>query len=359
MAGSKRLDRFLYEKEKPFLARLLLLPLYLLSVPYGLAVKAKNHAYEARLLSRKRLPCPVLSIGNLTVGGTGKTPLTMAVAERLSREGISVAILSRGYKRKGTKEAVVSDGREILLGPKEAGDEPYLMARSLKGIPVLVGKDRFQTGRLALERFSVRGLLLDDGFQHQRLWRDLDILLLDSRLGFGDGHLLPRGPLREPLSGIRRARMVVLTKVEEKAHGHALENVIRRFCPQVELYHSYYEATGLVGPGGEWEELSVLRGRKVFVLSGVADPHSFFSLLRRSGALICGEAIFPDHHSYRTSDLTCLNEKVKDCNYLVTTEKDMVKLIRLNLPPVPLRALRVEMRLYEETSFYERILSLW
>lgn len=340
------------------MARLLLFPLYLASVPYGLAVNARNEAYRVGFFSQKRLPCPVLSIGNLTVGGTGKTPMTMAIAARLLREGIPVAVLSRGYKGK-VSEGVVSDGERALLGPEEAGDEPYLMARTLRGIPVLVGKDRFQTGRLALERFPVRGLLLDDGFQHLQLWRDLDILLLDSRLGFGDGHLLPRGPLREPLSGIRRAQLVVLTKVVERTKAAAMEKAIRRLCPQAEFFQSYYEPTGLLGPRGEREDVGALRARKVFVLSGVADPHYFLHLLRGCGAQLCGEAIFPDHHAYTPRDLTCLEEKVKNFDYLVTTEKDMVKLIYLGFSPGPLRALRVEMRLHDEASFYERILSLW
>lgn len=359
MEGRRRWDRFLYSREKPFSTRLLLFPLFLASIPYGLVVNARNKAYGIGLLSRKRFPCPVLSVGNLTVGGTGKTPLTMAIAQRLSKEGIRVAILSRGYGRKEASRAIVSDGREILLGPEEAGDEPYLMARSLPGIPVLVGKDRYQTGRLALERFSVRGLLLDDGFQHQRVCRNLDILLLDSRLGFGDGHLLPRGPLREPLKGIRRAHMVVLTKMEGATECGALEETIHRLYPQAELYYSHYEPTGLVGPEGEREDVSVLRGKRVFALSGIADPRYFVRLLSRCGAVLCGEAIFPDHHTYKVSDLTCLEEKVNCCDYLVTTEKDMVKLVRFSPFPVPLRALRVEMRLYPEASFFERILSLW
>ena len=354
-----RFDQFLYQKEKSFWIKALLFPFYLLSLPYGWAVRLRSFAYTVGLLKSKRLSCPVVSIGNITLGGTGKTPLVMALAKTLVKEGVRVAILSRGYKRRKASGSVVSDGQTILLTPEESGDEPYLMARGLKGIPILVGKDRFVTGQMALQRFGVQGLLLDDGYQHLRLHRDLDILLIDSRIGFGDRHLLPRGMLREPVSNIRRAHFFLLTKVEDPAACKPLEAKLREIHPGAEIYRSYYEPAGLIGPQGEWEEIHALKGKRVFALSGVANPGYFMSLLRKCGPEILGEEVFPDHHSYTAEDLTSIGKRVKNFNYLVTTEKDMVKLLGFKGGRVPIRALRIEMKIWEEAEFYKRILKLW
>jgi tetraacyldisaccharide 4'-kinase len=357
---ARRFDRFLYQKEKPFPTRALLFPLYLLSLPYGWAVRLRGRAYAAGLLKSRRLPCPVVSIGNLTVGGTGKTPLVMALAKRLAEGGVPVAILSRGYKGRKGSGPVVGDGRKVFLTPEESGDEPHLMARSLKGVPVLVGRDRFVSGQIALERFGVRGILLDDGYQHLSLHRDLDIVLIDSRVGLGDGHLLPRGILREPVSALRRAGIFILTKVEDPEDCRPLESVLHEIRPGAEVFHSHYEPRGLIGPRGEWDEAGALEGKKVFALSGVADPRYFTSLLRKCGLEIAGERVFPDHHSYRPEDLTSIPETVRKFDYLVTTEKDMVKLCELETSRLlPLRALRIEVKIREEAAFYRHIMKLW
>jgi tetraacyldisaccharide 4'-kinase len=355
-----RFDRFLYQKEKPFWTRVLLFPLCLLSLPYGWAVRLRGSAYAIGLFKGRRLSCPVVSVGNITVGGTGKTPLVMALARRLLEKGVPVGILSRGYKGRKVSGSVVSDGWRILLGPQESGDEPHLMARNLRGVPILVGKDRFQTGQMALKQFAVEGLLLDDGYQHLKLHRDLDILLIDSGIGFGDRHLLPRGIMREPVANLRRAQMFVLTKVEDPEGCRPLEAELREIHPGAEIYHSHFEPAGLIGPNGEWEEVEGLKGKKVFALSGVANPGYFTSLLRKCGLEIAGEQIFPDHHSYRAEDLTSLQETVNKLDYLVTTEKDMVKLGSFETSRLlPLRALRIEVKIWEEAAFYEHIMKLW
>src|SRR4030066_1164862 len=244
---SWRIDRFLYQKEKPLWEKTLLFPLYLLSLPYEGMVRTRFFFYSHGLLRTKSLPCPVISVGNITVGGTGKTPLVMALAKTLMDRGISVAILSRGYKGTKTSEPVVSDGKSIFLSPEESGDEPFLMAQVCKGVPVLVGKDRFANGRVALQRFGMKGLLLDDGYQHLPLHRDLDILLIDSHIGFGDQNLLPRGILREPLSHLRRAHLFLLTKVDHPEISQSLEEKLRETHPSSPIYHSHYEPLGLIG----------------------------------------------------------------------------------------------------------------
>ena len=353
-----RIDRFLYQKERAFWEKAFLFPLYLLSLPYGGVVRTRSFLYSVGLLRTKTLPCPVLSVGNITVGGTGKTPLVMALAKRLMAEGISVAILSRGYKRTKTSESVVSDGKTIFLSPEASGDEPFLMAKACQGIPVLVGKNRFVNGQLALQRFGVKGLLLDDGYQYLPLYRDINILLIDSTIGFGDHHLLPRGILREPLSHLRRANLFLINQAEKSTAYQILEKKIYEVCPGARIFHSDYEPVCLVGPEEEQEELDTLRGKKILALSGVAHPNSFSSMLRKCGMKVVGQAIFPDHHFYTTEDLSYIEEKAKRADGIVTTEKDMVKLKRLDIDHLPIRALRIEIKIWEE-EFFERIISLF
>ncbi len=355
----RRRDRFLYRKEKPIGERILLFPLYLLSLPYGWAVRARSLFYSLKLLKTKTLPCPVISVGNITVGGTGKTPLVMALARGLMDRGISVAILSRGYKGTQTSEPVVSDGKNLFLSPDASGDEPFLMAQVCKGVPVLVGKDRFANGWVAVRQFGIKALLLDDGYQHLPLHRDLDILLIDSHIGFGDQHLLPRGILREPLSHLRRAHLFLLTKVEDLETSRFFEKKIHEIHPRSHVFHSHYQPMSLVDPQGEEEELDSLKGKKILALSGIANPDYFSSLLRKCEMEIFGEAIFPDHHFYQPKDLSFIKEKSKGVDWIVTTEKDMLKLRTLGIDHLPIRSLRIEMKIWEEESFFKRIISLF
>jgi tetraacyldisaccharide 4'-kinase len=354
-----RHDQFLYKKEKSLGERILLLPLYLLSLPYGWAVRTRVLFYSLGLLKKRRLPCPVISVGNITVGGTGKTPLVMALAKGLMERGIPTAILSRGYRRKKGSGPLVTDGQKIILSPEESGDEPFLMASALKGIPVLVGKDRFKNGELALGRFPLCGFLLDDGFQHLPLHRDLNILLIDSNIGFGDGHLLPRGILRESLTHLRRADFFLITKVEETQTCAPLESKLREIHPSPPIFHSHYEPTGLIWSDGKFESLHHVKGKRVFAISGIANPAYFSSLLRGCGMEVVEEIIFPDHHLYTALNLISIKEKVKEVDWIVTTEKDMVKLKHLSLDPIPLLALRIEMKIREEEEFYKRVMEVF
>jgi 3-deoxy-D-manno-octulosonic-acid transferase len=356
---SLRIDPLLYKKEKSLWTKIYLFPLYLLSIPYRWAVQVRVFFYDVGLLKTKRLSCPVISVGNITVGGTGKTPFVMFLARGLKERGITIAILSRGYRRKQSSDSLVSDGQNIFLSPEEAGDEPYLMATTHKDVPVLVSKDRFVTGQMALQRFGVRGLLLDDGYQHLQLHRNLNILLIDSNVGFGDNHLLPRGILREPLSHLQRADLFILTKVEEPKACLHLEKKLHQIHPRVEVFHSHYESIGLVNPKGEAENLQALRGKKVLALSGIANPDYFSFLLKKCGMEIGKEIIFPDHHFYTIEDLTSIEENSKGMNWVVTTEKDMLKLQTLGIDHLPIRALRIEMKIWEEEEFFKRIMQLF
>jgi len=354
-----RIDRYLYQKDVPWWKGALLFPLYLLSLPYGWAVKARTFFYVNGLFKTRRLPCPVISVGNITVGGTGKTPLVMALAKGLMDRGVRVAILSRGYRRSATSGSIVSDSQTILLSPEASGDEPYLLAKNLPGIPVLVGKDRFTQGQGAIQRFGVQGLILDDGFQHLRLHRDLNIALLDSRTGFGGGHLLPRGILREPLTHLRRAHLVLLTKVEQMDACSSLEAEVREAHPSVPIFHSFYEPVCLVGPDGEQERIESLKGKKVFAFSGIAQPESFTLLLRKLGMNVAKEVAFPDHYRYTMKDLSWIEKEGREMDGVVTTEKDMVKLSNSGVSRLPIWALQIEMKIREEKEFFQRVMELF
>lgn len=356
---SWRLDRFLYQKEKPLWLRALLFPLTLLSLPYEWAVRIRMILYSVNLWKSKRLPCPVISVGNITVGGTGKTPLVITLAKGLMDRGIPMAILSRGYKGKGSSMPLVSDGKTVLLSPEELGDEPFQMAKALGGIPVLIGKERFASGQLALQRFNIRGVLLDDGYQHLQLHRDLNILLIDSEIGFGDHHLLPRGILREPLEHLQRADLFLLTKVEDPENCRPLEKILREIHPSSPIFHSHYEPQGLIGFDGEWVGLQALKGKKALAVSGIANPAYFSVLLRKCGMEIVREMIFPDHHRFTSKDLIAIEKESKEADWIVTTEKDIVKLGEMKVVRPPLLALRIEMKIWEEEEFYKRVMEIF
>jgi len=356
---SWRIDQFLYQKEKPFWTSVLLFPLYLLSLLYGVVVRIRTLLYSFGLLKTKHLPCPVISVGNITVGGTGKTPFVMALAKGLIERGISVAILSRGYKGRKTSGPLVSNGKNLFLSPEESGDEPFLMAQALKGIPVFVGKDRFENGQLALQRFGVCGLLLDDGYQHLRLHRNLNILLVDSQIGFGDQHLLPRGILREPLSHLCRTHLFLLTKVERPETCQQLEAKLHAINPSSKFFHSRYEPLGLISPEGKWEKLHSLQGKRVLALSGIANPNYFSFLLRKCGMTVVKEMVFSDHHFYTAKDLISIREKVKEVDWVVTTEKDMVKLRMLDIDHLPIWALRIELKVWEEEELFKKVMEVF
>jgi tetraacyldisaccharide 4'-kinase len=354
-----RIDRYLYQKKIPWWRGALLFPLYLLSLPYGWGMKTRAFCYANGLFRTRRLSRPVISVGNITVGGTGKTPLVMALAKGLMERGIRVAVLSRGYRRSETSGSVVSDGRTLLLSPEGSGDEPYLLAQNLPGIPVLVGRDRFTHGERAIEQFGVRGLVLDDGFQHLQLHRDLDIALLDSQTGVGGDYLLPRGILREPLTHLRRADLVLFTKVEHIDDCSSLEAEVRRIQPSVSIFHSSYEAATLVGQKGEKERAESFRGKKVFAFSGIAQPESFTLLLRKLGMEVVKETAFPDHYNYTMEDLLWIEKESKAADGVVTTEKDMVKLPNLSVTQPPIWALHIEMKIWEEKEFFQRVMEVF
>ena len=353
-------DYIAYRRDAGFFCRILFSPLYLLSILYGTAVKARLALYSSGLLKAGRLECKVISVGNITVGGTGKTPTVEFISRSLLERGFRVAILSRGYRRTGKGIGTVSDGKDIFLGPEEAGDEPYMLARRLKTVPVLVGADRHELGRYALERFPLDVIVLDDGFQHIRLKRDLDVLLVDGEKGFGNGYLLPRGPLREPLSGIKRAGIVLISKAS--VESDEIAGSIRKIHPVPGLFKSSYRAEKLVSLwAGEQTGLERLSGSRVMALSAIANPSSFLNLLSSLGGTVVSDCSFPDHYSYKSKELEEVIDKARadGADFIVTTEKDAVKLRQLEpRMDIPVYYLEIGLDMHgEEQRFMEAIIA--
>lgn len=321
-------------------ARDLLSPLALL---YRSVLFLRDEAYRRGWVRRGSLPRPVISVGNLTVGGTGKTSFVMYLAEVLKEEGFHPAVLSRGYRRKGRGAALVSDGGGLLLGPKEAGDEPYLLAKKLPGVPVAVGKDRKKAGELLLGKADISHFILDDGFQYRALERDLEVVMIDAWDPFGGGHLLPWGLLREPPSALRRADVVCISRADQ-VPGEALRKLrgkVSDMAPGALLLECAYAPCGLVTPDGDVPP-DELKGKKVVALSGIGNPRAFERTLVDLGAEVF-PLRFPDHHRYTRKDLeraTRLAEEV-GAEAVVTTEKDEVRLPR----DLPFWTLKVEVKL--------------
>lgn len=332
------------------------------SALYGLVAGARNRLYDRGLLRAHRLGVPVISIGNITAGGTGKTPLTIHLARTLLAAGARPLVLSRGYRSQGSGTRVVSDGARILLDPAQGGDEPVLIARSVPGLPVVVDPDRVRGGIFAA-RFSPSVILLDDGYQHRRLARDLDIVLLDAVDPFGRYAMLPSGRLREPFSGLARADLFIVTHAPHSEPLETLRLVVRRYNPHAALLTARHRADTLVPlPLGETGEglspLSRIDGADVYAFCAIGNPEGFRETLLEAGARLTGFETFRDHHPFSSSEIERL---VRDATRtsaaaIVTTEKDAVRVPAVAGGP-PIFALRIRMVITPEEVLASRTLA--
>ena len=337
--------------------------LYAFSYLYRAIVQLRLWLYRKRFLRERTLGCLVISIGNLTVGGTGKTPVVEKFARALQAGGRRVAILSRGYKSKKlpllkrlwhtlTNRApytprVVSDGRSILLDSRMAGDEPYMLAVNLKDVIVLVDKNRVASGKYAIDKMGCDTLLLDDGMQFLRLKHRLEIVLVDRQAPFGNEHLLPRGTLREPAGNLRRASYIFITKSTGDGNAELIKR-IRKYNRTAEIIECSHQPQYLEHVlTGDRLPLGWLRGRHVAALSAIAAPKSFEDGLKRLGAKVELTRQFADHHRFTEREVTAFLKRCgnRALDAVITTEKDYVRLPRLTAPEVPVYFLRVEIEI--------------
>lgn len=330
---------------------------------YGLAVQMRLWLYQWNILKPARLRNPTISIGNLTVGGTGKTPIVELVARVLKQEGESVVILSRGYKAKDNSQShQVSDGAHIQLSWEEAGDEPYLLARNLPGVKVYIGRDRYRSGRQAEGGDGACVFVLDDGFQHLQLGRTLNVLLIDATDPFGGGRLLPLGRLRETRQGIRRADVIMVTRSDHPFDEEALSRRIRRYHPSVHLLFAYHDVVGLMpvhsagrreiieDPEKERLEIRDFSGESVVAVSGIGRPDLFEQDITHFQLGLAKSFRFPDHHQYTQSEVDKIISEAYRLNVrmVMTTEKDAVRLAALDLKDMPFYYLRIEAKVEDE-----------
>ena len=345
-------------------AALLRALLYLLSKVYAQIMRARLWCFEQHVASVHSLGCLVISVGNLTVGGTGKTPVVEKFARALTKGGRRVAILSRGYKSRPrplhqrladsfrpieeqSPPRIVSDGRSLLLDSASAGDEPYMLASNLKDVVVLVDKNRVKSGLYAIRKFGCDTLLLDDGYQYLYLRERIDIALVDKEAPFGNRHILPRGTLREPPDHLKRANYIFITKCDGSDMSE-LKDELRshnRHAEFIECKHHPLHLQNLIT--GEQMPLEFLKDARVGALSGIARPESFEDGLRRLGASILFTRRYADHHRFRDEEIQRMiqRSKTRGARMVITTEKDAVRFPRLESAALPVYFLRVEIKI--------------
>jgi len=310
---------------------------------YSLLMKLRDKAYKAHFFKRYKLSVPVISVGNLVLGGTGKTPTVRHIADTLSRRGYSLAIVSRGYggKARGTVN-IVSDGKQVLLSPYEAGDEPFMLAELLPGIPVLTGTRRIHPCQYAINNFNVDAIILDDGFQHLSIERDIDIVLFDATTLAGNSRVFPGGILREPVSALDRCHAFLLTGItaDNKTQAQRFSDLLQERFPGKPVFFSSTDDSQLWHPASE--KTSDKTAKTFFAFCGIANPSRFKNSLANYGIKPCGFLTLSDHAEYDQNILSNLCQKAKNsgADNLVTTEKDFVKIKNLEVE-LPLHVLKI------------------
>lgn len=340
-----------------------------LSVLYRIGVNCNCLSYQNHPERQVRLGAKVISVGNITVGGTGKTPAVCMIARRLYATGVRVAVLNRGYRSQREQDtSVMSDGSHVFLSAREGGDEACLMARILLGIPVLVGRDRARSGRIAIDDFQSQVLILDDGFQHWQLHRDLDIVLIDGTNPFGSGNVLPRGILREPLEHLNRADLFIITKTDQTDRitiDHIYE-VLRCYNASAPIAEAIHKPAWCV-PFAQWHCMEAAdrtpryfpKGQEAIAVSALGNPDSFEHTIQTFGCQLVGSIRYDDHYSYTEADVAAMADKAAAADaILITTEKDAVKLPAAYIEDcrLPLYVLGIEMDIVKGNDGIEKIL---
>lgn len=321
--------RLVSGKKRGLPATLCRVALQLLAIPYGAAVRVRGWCYDHQWRRAQRVNVPVISIGNVTAGGTGKTPLVAWIARHFREHGLRVAIISRGY------------GAEA--GARN--DEALELELLLPDVPHVQNPDRVAGARMAIDELQCEAIVLDDAFQHRRIHRDLDIVLIDALQPFGYGHLLPRGLLREPLSALRRADVVVLSRADlvSQEQRDEIRRRIDRVAPKAMYIEAAHRPQQLVGWPDVRESLDAMKQRPVVAFCGIGNPEGFRQTLQRAGCQLAAFRIFPDHHPYGRKDVAELEQWAREANaqLVLCTLKDLVKIRLAELGDCPLRALEV------------------
>ena len=376
--GIERLENYLVrliqekgaDQDQPAAVNVFLALLKGISLVFSAVVSLRYFLYGIGLLRRYPLGIQVISIGNVTAGGTGKTPVTEIFARTLAAEGRKVAILSRGYRRKEAPlwqrlftqvvepPLVVSDGKHVLLDSEKGGDEPYMLASNLPGVAVVVDRNRVKAGRYAIKRLGCDTIILDDGFQYQKLKHSIEVVLVDSTNPFGNGHMLPRGILREPARHLKRADIIFLTTC--RGDVTAVREEIRKYNTTAEIVECNHTPKVLKDVWSREEyPLSWLNGKTTCTLSGIASPKGFENSLRHLGAKVVWCERYADHHRYDSSEILYALNRTADmgADALVTTEKDAVRFPRFETTPVRCLYLRIAIEILSGAENFASIIS--
>jgi len=380
----ERAERFLVplierpgaDRVRGWRVRLLLAALHGLSRLYESVVLLRLFLYHHGIFRHHTLGCQVVSVGNMTVGGTGKTPVVETFARELQKEGRRVAVLSRGYKKveppwyqkmldriagleSRRPPRVVSDGKRLMLDSAMSGDEPYMLASNLPNVAVLVDRDRVKSGRYAIKKLGCDTLVLDDGFQYLSMKHRLEIVLVDRTNPFGNGRVLPRGILREPVRNLKRADFIFITK-SQGSDSAELRKQLSALNDRAEIIECRHAARHLKNVfSDERRDLVFLEGRKVIAVSGIAVPEGFEAELRKRGCEILESRRFADHHRYTQQEIIDIINmgKARGAEAILTTEKDAVRFPKLERRDVPIYFLRVDIELLSGREDFEQCIA--
>lgn len=332
------------------------------STVYSVVTRARLAAYQHGLFRVSHPGVPVISVGNITTGGTGKTPLVEWVCRTIasggSHERKNVCVLTRGYGRTNPEtQVVVSNGTEILANELDAGDEPLLLAHNLLGVAAVVAnRDRLAAAEWAIGSLKTEAFVLDDGFQHLRIGRDLNIVTLDATNPWGGGETLPYGRLREPISGLGRADCIVITRTEQVNEWDSVKRTIQQVAPHAAVFSSRMLTKGFRDLGGGSVDKGEVLSQPLGAFCGVGNPNSYFRHLEAEGCRLVFKRSFPDHHAYQRSDVDRLIAEAKDigANALITTAKDAIKLQQFDLP-IPCYVLDIQIAIDEEHRLVDMV----
>ena len=344
---------------KNMLKTTLRLLLYPLSFLYELITTLRNYLYDTNIFNTKTLPCKVISVGNITTGGSGKTPTVEFLALHLQSIGKNVGIISRGYGRSSKHVKLVTNGFDKPNSWEQYGDEAFLLSQNLNSIPIVVGESKYEAGLRITSEFDLDVIIIDDGFQHRSLHRDLDIVLINSKDTKRTHKILPIGNLRERISGLKRADLIIYTKTNVHNNLNYLNKILKNV--NVERINSVLESKSmLIGKDKQEIDKAYLKSKNIYLLSAIGDNRGFKKTVEKIGANIVGHSKFLDHYKFKASDLQKVQNDAKkfSANYIITTEKDLVKIPDIN-PKIPVYALKTEMHFSPDNKLEDKINSLF